>query len=205
MSTAVVIEQSTLVRRGIQALLPRSGIRCIGSASSGTDGTRLIAQTKAQIAVVGTVADTRHAEIVERLTATGCRTVVITPIGDLMAAYQLYQAGALGVLAPTAREDEFDDLFAAATRGQRYVAANLLVDALESPGPPAFAVGAFDLTAREREVLAVLALGCTNREIADRLCIGAETVKSHLNNIYAKFAVSRRSQAVSLAIRNRLL
>jgi DNA-binding NarL/FixJ family response regulator len=97
-------------------------------------------------------------------------------------------------------------MFEFGARGRRYVPPNLLIDALDAPARmPSGRSLAHDLTTREREVLTVLALGHTNREIAEQLCIGVETVKTHLNNIYAKFAVSRRSQAVSLAIRHQLL
>ena len=58
----------------------------------------------------------------------------------------------------------------------------------------------FDLTVREREVLTELAAGRTNSEISQRLLIGTETVKSHLNNIYDKLDVRRRTHAVSLAV-----
>ena len=63
-------------------------------------------------------------------------------------------------------------------------------------GPPA-AVSAFDaLTERENEVLLCIAKGCSNREIGERLFISENTVKKHVNNIYSKLGVTRRTQAV---------
>lgn len=207
MSTAIVIEHAALTRRGIQALLPQAGIRCVGSTATATEGYRLASQTKPDLVVIGSCLDSRPVDLIERLARLdGCRTLVITPIADVIAAYQLYKAGAIGVASPNASEEEFHQMFASGVLGRRYVPANLLIDALDAPMRPAHEGSlSHDLTAREREVLNVLALGYTNREIADQLCIGIETVKTHLNSIYSKFSVSRRSQAVSLAIRHRLL
>ncbi len=207
MTTAIVIEHGALARRGIQALLPQSGIRCVGATATATEGYRIAGQLRPDLVVVGSCPDSRPIDLIERLARLdSCRSVVITPIADVIAAYQLYKAGAIGVASPNASEDEFQRLFESAGRGRRYVPANLLIDALDAPTrlPPDGALR-HDLTAREREVLNVLALGYTNREIAEQLCIGMETVKTHLNSIYAKFSVSRRSQAISLAIRHRLL
>ena len=61
------------------------------------------------------------------------------------------------------------------------------------------------LTEREHAVLRLVAGGRTNREVADSLCIGAETVKTHLSSIYAKLSVNRRQAAVGVAIQQGLL
>ena len=207
MTTAIVIEHAALTRRGIQALLPQAGIRCVGAAATATEGYGLAGRTTPDLVVIGSCPDSRALDLIERLGRLDrCRPLVIAPIADVIAAYQLYKAGAIGVASPNASEDEFHQMFESAARGRRYVPANLLIDALDAPMrlAPEGSLS-HELTAREREVLNVLALGYTNREIADQLCIGMETVKTHLNSIYSTFSVSRRSQAVSLAIRNRLL
>ncbi len=207
MTTAVIVEHGTLSRRGLQAILPQAGVRCVGTAATATEGYRLVIQSRADLIVIGSCPDTRPIDLLERIAGLEfCRPLVIAPIADVVAAYQLYKAGAIGVASPNASEDEFRQLFECAARGRRYVPPNLLIDALDAPPRPATGLAlSHDLTTRERDVLTILALGHTNREIADQLCIGIETVKSHLNSIYAKFAVSRRSQAVSLAIRHQLL
>lgn len=62
-----------------------------------------------------------------------------------------------------------------------------------------------ELTAREREVLRRLALGLSNREIADALCIGEETVKTHVGSVLAKLQVENRAQAIVQALRRGLV
>jgi DNA-binding NarL/FixJ family response regulator len=91
-------------------------------------------------------------------------------------------------------------------RGERYLAPELLRTLFAEPvAGSTGAAPAFALTTREQSVLSELAAGRTNREIATILCIGSETVKTHLGNIYAKLAVSRRDQAISLALQGGLV
>jgi DNA-binding NarL/FixJ family response regulator len=206
LARAVVIESSTLVRRGIVALLDAANIDCVGVTRSASEGHRLVAELEVDLVIIGSCQDSAHLNLVARLqSSSGLKSVVITPVNDLLAVFALYKAGAIAVVSPTATEDEFIEMLAIVLSGQRYVPAHLLVEALDKPTRASQQQQTFDLTNREKEVLAELAMGRTNREIADRLCIGVETVKSHLNNIYSKFSVSRRSQAVSIAIRHSLL
>jgi ATP/maltotriose-dependent transcriptional regulator MalT len=55
------------------------------------------------------------------------------------------------------------------------------------------------LSVRELDILRLIATGCTNKEIADRLVIAISTVKSHINNLYSKLGVRSRTQAISVA------
>ncbi len=203
---AVIIESSALLRRGIAALLHSGGIDCVAAAQSGIDGHHAASEHQADIVVVGNCPDSTHLKVLDRLRLLGgLRIVVITPITDLLSTYGLYQAGAIAVVHTDACDAELMEMLSSVVQGHRYVPANLLVDALDRPGRRVNEQQDFDLTSREREVLAQLATGRSNKEIAKELCIGIETVKSHLNNIYAKFSVSRRGQAVSLAMEHRLL
>ena len=203
----VVIEQSMLLRRGIAALAEAASMHCVALCQSATEGFRAVVELRPDVVVIGTCPDANHGGLLERMHRTAeIHSVIVTPVSDLLAVYSLYRFGAIAVISPLASEDEFAAMLALVSKGQRYVPPNLLINALDKSAPKSVAgQPKFELTARERDVLGELALGSTNREIADRLCIGVETVKSHLNSIYSKFAVSRRSQAVSVAIRHKLL
>ncbi|MEY2552580.1 MAG: hypothetical protein QOC57_440, partial [Ilumatobacteraceae bacterium] len=83
--------------------------------------------------------------------------------------------------------------------GRRYVAPGLL-SAMFDPKVKLPRQPRFDLTYREREVLTEVASGRSNNEISERLLIGTQTVKTHLNNIYDKLGVRRRTHAVQLAL-----
>jgi DNA-binding NarL/FixJ family response regulator len=90
-------------------------------------------------------------------------------------------------------------------RGDRYVSPALLSSLVGSVAPVAAPAGAAVLTARERDVLACLAQGRSNREIADELFVGVETVKSHLSKLYEKLGARDRHDAVAQALAAGLL
>jgi DNA-binding NarL/FixJ family response regulator len=111
------------------------------------------------------------------------------------------RAGAWGYIPKDADHTEFLSIIRSAYRGEldgsSFLVARLarLVSVRdgqeEEPGG-----GLPALTEREREILACAAAGCGNKEIADRLCVSSETVKTHLHHIYQKLAVSGRVEAV---------
>src|SRR4030067_1005682 len=77
-----------------------------------------------------------------------------------------------------------------------------MMDGATANHPP---VPALDLTEREREVLALMVEGLNNTQIAGRLTVGPSTIKSHVSNILAKLGVTRRTEADTLALRNRMV
>ena len=117
---------------------------------------------------------------------------------------------ALGAHAVVPRDVTPEELTAAvrhALDGERYVPPRFLAGAFQTGSRmmrPAMRPR-FNLTSRETAVLSELAAGRSNQEIAERLCIGSETVKTHLGNIYAKLAVRRRHQAVGVAFEHGLV
>lgn len=177
---AVVVEPGTLARHGLAGLATDAGLDCVAALPTAAAGLQAARRNDARLAVVGGCLDMRPLDAVSRFAADGVAPVVVAAVTDLLAAYHLYQAGALGVLAPSAAESEFRAMFEAAAAGRRFVAPNLLADAIDRP-PPRPHVGG--LTPREHEVLGALAEGRTNMQIAEQLCIGVETVKTHLASI----------------------
>ena len=109
------------------------------------------------------------------------------------AAAGLIRAGARGVLPPDASETQI----AAALQA---TAADLIVHAPES-APPTVAQGASVLTARETEVLRLIAEGLANKEIAHRLGISEHTVKFHVSALLGKLGAASRAEAIALGIR----
>lgn len=129
------------------------------------------------------------------------RFVVVACTLDVAGARRALAAGATSFLLKNASPQELLTVIQAAFRGQRVMAPEM-TDAL-AQGDTA-ALGS-DLTLRERDLLALLARGLGNREIAERLSITMPTVKFHVTNILSKMHASNRTAAVLSALRNRLV
>jgi DNA-binding NarL/FixJ family response regulator len=153
------------------------------------------------LVIIGQIADMNPAVAVREVARAcpGVGIIVLTSTRSPGAVMDLCAEGAHAVLAREAADADLAAAIESVDRGHRYVAPDLL-DEMFATKRPEPVRPRFDLTVREREVLTELAAGRTNSEISKRLLIGTETVKSHLNNIYDKLDVRRRTHAVSLAV-----
>lgn len=135
--------------------------------------------------------------------------VVLTTFDDDESVFAALDAGARGYLTKDAGRAEIAAAIRAAAAGQSVLDPSVqmrLVRAAAARGKaaatPRSEPGAADLTAREREVLGLIAAGLTNREIAARLFIGESTVKTHINNLFAKAGLRDRAAAVAYAFQS---
>jgi NarL family two-component system response regulator LiaR len=131
------------------------------------------------------------------------RVVALTSFDDDGLIGETMRAGAISYLMKNVSADQLADAVRAAAAGRSTLApeaADALVRAVADPHTQADA-----LTAREREVLKLMADGLTNADIADRLSIGVATVKTHVSSVIAKLGVSSRTEATALAIRRGLV
>jgi DNA-binding NarL/FixJ family response regulator len=193
----VVVDDHAVVRDGISRLLDSAdGIEVIGSAADGAEAQAVIAGTAPDVVlmdlsmpVVDGVAATR------RITAEhpDVRVVVLTTFADKQRILDALDAGAAGYLLKDAQPDEVIAAVRAVVAGGAPLdpkAARVLLDARGAP-----ATSGPELTPREREVLALLATGVANKQIARRLAIAEATVKAHLTRIFQQLDVTDRTQA----------
>jgi NarL family two-component system response regulator LiaR len=121
--------------------------------------------------------------------------------GDLVK--NALEAGAIGYLLKDVSADDLVWAIRAAHAGRATLspdAAQALVETANQPAAPGL-----DLTEREREVLALMIEGLNNTQIAGKLTVSPSTIKSHVSNILAKLGVASRTEAVTLALRNRII
>jgi DNA-binding NarL/FixJ family response regulator len=204
--TVLVADDQALVRDGIVTVLSLSeGIEIVGEAE---DGTRAVALAE-EVAPDVVLMDLRMpgmggAEATAALarSAPDVRVLVLTTFADDASIDAALRAGAAGYLTKDAGREEMVAAIRAAAEGGTPLDARIagrVVAGLPEARPTSVREHFPDLTAREAEVLELMADGATNPEIAERLFLGVSTVKSHVNAIFAKLGVTERREAVARA------
>jgi DNA-binding NarL/FixJ family response regulator len=201
----LVADDQALVRDGIVTVLSLADdIDVIGEAE---DGERAVALAE-ELAPDVVLMDLRMpgmggAEATAALarSAPGVRVLVLTTFADDASIDAALRAGAAGYLTKDAGREEMVAAIRAAAEGGTPLDARIagrVVAGLPEARPSSVRERFPDLTAREAEVLELMADGATNPEIAERLFLGVSTVKSHINAIFAKLGVSERREAVAV-------
>jgi DNA-binding NarL/FixJ family response regulator len=209
----VVADDQRVVREGLVTVLGvMPGIEVVGAAADGEQALALVNRHRPHVVLM----DLRMprldgAEATRRILAAHPTTavVVLTTYADDESILSALQAGALGYLTKDAGRDHIARAIHAAAAGQAIldpaVQARLVATAAPAPSDVVPSRPLPDkLTAREAEVLALIATGHTNTQIARVLVVSPSTVKTHINNIFAKTGVSDRAQAVQYAYQHQL-
>ncbi|MEU5303005.1 response regulator [Streptomyces noursei] len=210
----VVADDQTVVREGIVMLLGLlPGIEVVGSAADGDEAVHLVAELAPDVVLMDLrmprcdgVEATRRI----RTDHPGTQVVVLTTYADDDSLFPALQAGARGYLTKDADGDEIvraiDDVLSGhaglSPKIQRRLLERIAEPAPSRPEPPAEPPDG--LTAREVEVLRLVAGGQTNPEIARTLHVSTATVKTHINNLFAKAGLRDRAQAIHYAYRHGL-
>ena len=195
----LVVDDQALIREGLATMLGLvEGLEVVGTAADGEAALAMAAATRPDVVLM----DLRMprldgVEATRRLRAEhpATQVIVLTTYPDDESIVGALQAGARGFLTKDAGVEEIRKAIATVAAGQALLDPGVqtrLVERLAAPVPEG-------LTARELEVLRLIAAGLSNQEIAGRLFISETTVKTHINNLFSKTGVRDRAQAVAYA------
>jgi two-component system, NarL family, response regulator NreC len=206
--TIVLADDHAVVRSGLRLLLDQTeGLRVVAEAGDAESALRSVLGHKPAVLVLdlnmpGTLTSLEAIPKVPGVSA-GTRVVVLTMQEDPRFAREALRAGAAGYVLKEAADDELVDAVRAAAAGGTYLnprlGAALATAPAEPQGPPD------DLTARELDVLRLVALGHTNPEIAGQLYLSVRTVESHRARIGQKLGLTTRAELVRYALDRGLL
>jgi two-component system, NarL family, response regulator DegU len=205
----LLVDDHRLVREGLRRTLEDAGFTVVGEAENGADGLAMAEELRPHVVVMDV-----SMPVVDGITATrrmrsrvpDARVVVLTMHADSDLLEQARSAGAAGYLLKDASGTEVVDAVQRALDGQRTISSGVGV-AAETVMPDDLVQDddAPHLTDRERQILQMLADGCTPAEVAERLFISPKTVRNHLTKVYDRLGVSSRSQAIVVALQHGLI
>ncbi|MFD1938565.1 MULTISPECIES: response regulator [Nonomuraea] len=212
----IVVDDQQIVREGLVALLGLlDDVEVVGAAGDGEGALRLLAETSADVVLMDLRMPVMDGvEATQRITRQHSQVavLVLTTYADDDSIAAALRSGARGYLTKDAGRAEIAAALRATASGQstfdtavsrRLVAAMLRLGPLH-PVPPDRWGNPGGLTPREIEILKLIAQGMTNQQIATSLFIGESTVKTHINNAFAKIGARSRSDATRYAYRHGL-
>ena len=205
MIRVVIADDHSMVRAGLQQLLASTAdLEVVGSAANGEEAVALARQLRPDVVLMDLQMPVMDGvEATAALTAAdiGAAVVIVTSFSDRDRIVGAIDAGAVGYLLKDATPDEILSGVRAAARGESPLhpkAARELLSA-RAQAPSRTNV---ELTAREKEVLALVREGLSNKQIARRLGITERTVKAHLTSCFQRIGVLDRTQAALWAERH---
>ena len=198
----LAVDDHPVLREGLATMISsQPDMELVAEAETGAAGVALFNAHRPDITLMDLkLADMNGIEAIELIRAqepTARIIVLTTYLGDVQVLRAL-KAGAMGYLMKATLRRDLLDTIRAVNRGQRRVppevASELAQHAMDD-----------SLTDREVEVLKQIAVGCSNKVVADRLQISEDTVKGHVRSILSKLGASDRTHAVTIALRRGFL
>ena len=208
--TVVIADDHQLVRQGLRRYLETAeDIRVVGEASGGHEAVEIVGKLQPDVVVLDVRMDDLNGIeatklIREQSPDTG--VVILTGHEEERGVLEAVRAGARGYVLKARDAEHLVSTVRLVAGGNMVIdpdAAGAVADQLDGEGGRAGGLG--DLTKRELEVLRFLAMGHTNRQIAERLFISPDTVKTHLEHIYQKLGTPDRTAAVAEAMRRQII
>ncbi|MGI8781342.1 MAG: response regulator [Solirubrobacteraceae bacterium] len=196
----VLIEDHQALREGLELLLGREGCDVVGTAGTASEGQQLVEDLAPDVALVDIrLGDDDGIDLTRRLLGADPerRIVLYTGSSDEELLFSGLDSGARGYALKDGSPRELVDALALVAGGGSYVDPRLRPALLSRRATERLP----SLSNREREILDLLAQGLTGEQVAERLVLSAETVKTHIRNAMGKLEAHTRVHAIAIALR----
>jgi DNA-binding NarL/FixJ family response regulator len=212
MISVLIADDQAVVRAGLRMIIEaQHDLEVVAEAATGSEAVQLVATAKPDVALMDIrMPDLDGIEATRSIVASGSSThvLVLTTYGLDENVYDALRAGAVGFLLKTDSPERLVDAIRVVAAGDALLAPEVtrrLIDRFVSAARPADPPRELaSLTARELDVLKLVARGRSNAEIAAELYVSEGTVKTHVGRILAKLDLRDRTQAVVYAYENRV-
>jgi two-component system, NarL family, response regulator NreC len=209
----LLVDDHAIERQGVRSLLDaQPDIRVVAEAGDGLEALPMVGQCHPDVVITETIMPRMNGlELTGQLLRRypDLKVLVLTRNDREDCVLRLVQAGAGGYLLKTVDRTDLLSALRAVVRGGRVLQPAaleaVLDDYLQRVREPSSRRYAVELTAREREVLKLIAEGNTNQDIADLLCLSRKTVETHRSNIMDKLDLHKVTDLVKYAIREGLV
>lgn len=201
-----LLDDHEVVRRGLCALLESDGdIQVVGETGLAREAVARIPALRPDVAILdGRLPDGSGIDVCREIRSVdpNIRALILTSYDDDESLFAAILAGASGYVLKQITGHDLLDTVRRVAAGQSLIDPALTARVLERVrNPEPEAVELASLTDREREILALIAQGLTNRQIGDRLFLAEKTIKNYVSSLLAKLGLERRTQAAVLATR----
>jgi two-component system, NarL family, response regulator LiaR len=203
----LLVDDHAVVRSGLGAvLIANEELKMIGEAGNGQEAVNLCSKLKPDVVLMDLMMPVMDGVTAIRFiheSQPEIKIIALTSFGERELVESALKAGACGYLLKTVSAAELVAAIKGAVEGQTSLspeAAQALVQGLKQPRSENH-----DLTEREQEILALMVDGLPNHQIAEKLVVSQSTVKFHVSNILSKLEVSTRTEAVSVALKHKLV
>jgi two-component system, NarL family, response regulator len=200
--TVLVVDDHPVVRDGLEAIInSEPGMKVVGDVGKGVDAVALYFALRPNIVLMDLLLPDIHgAEAIRRICekSSNAQIIVLTTLDGDEEIYRALEAGARGYLLKDMVRRELVQAIRDVSAGKRYIPAQVGARIAENLPRP-------DITAREIEVLQLIASGLRNKEVAYRLTVSESTVNAHVKHILSKLDVTDRTHAVTVALRRGII
>jgi NarL family two-component system response regulator LiaR len=205
----MLVDDHDMVRRGLATfLMAKPDLELVGEAADGIEALEVCAQVMPDVILMDLVMPGMDGAATTRAIRQQwpqVQVIALTSFQEKQLIKEALEAGAIGYLLKNVTVEELSAAIRSAHAGQSALAPEAIQALLQDDADTTEPVPDYGLTNREMEVMVLLVEGLNNRQIAERLFVSRATAKAHVSHILKKLDVSNRAEAITLALRHKLV